>query len=69
MPSGALLGGMSVDFADVILIINLFAIAILAGVLYIENIVAGCNRFIRTFNPHNMRARFRMWRTAHKLPH
>ena len=69
MPAGALLGGMSVDFADVILIINAFAIAILMGVLYIEEIVAGWNRMIRTFNPLNMRARIRMWRTAHRLPH
>jgi hypothetical protein len=69
MPIGALLGGMSVDFADVILIINVFAIAILLGVLYVEEIVAGWNRLIRIFNPLNMRARFRMWRTAHRLPH
>ena len=60
MPIGALLGGMSVDFADVILIINGFAIAILLGVLYIENIVAGWNRMIRILNPLNIRARFRI---------
>ena len=69
MPNGALLGGMSVDFADVILIINAFAIAILVGVLYVEKIVAGWNRLIRTFNPLNMRARIRLWRMAHRLPH
>ena len=69
MPIGALLGGMSVDFADVILIINAFAIAILLGVLYIENIVAGWNRMVGKFKPLNMRARIRMWRTAHRLPH
>lgn len=69
MPIGALLGGMPVDFADVILIINVFAIAILLGVLYVEDIVTGWNRLIRIFNPLNMRARFRMWRTAHRLPH
>jgi hypothetical protein len=69
MPIGALLGGMSVDFADVILIINVFAIAILLGVLYIEKIVTAWNQAIRAFNPLNMRARFRIWRTAHRLPH
>jgi hypothetical protein len=69
MPNGALLGGMSVDFVNLILIINVFAIAVLAGVLYAEDIVAGWNRVIKTFNPLNMRARIRMWRTAHRLPH
>ena len=69
MPIGALFGGMSVDFVDVILIVNVFAIAILAGVLYIERIVAGWKRLLRTFDPHNMRKRFKTWRTAHRLPH
>ena len=69
MPVGALLGGMPLDFADVILIINAFAIAILLGVLYIEDIVAGWNRATRIFNLASLRARFRIWRTAQRLPH
>jgi hypothetical protein len=60
---------MTVDFTDVILIINGFAIAMLFGVLYVEKIIAGWNRAIRKFNPLNWRARFRIWRTAHRLPH
>jgi len=60
---------MPLDFADVILIINAFAIAILLGVLYVEKIVANWGRMIRNFNPLNMRARFRVWRIALRLPH
>ncbi len=69
MPMGVFSEGMSVDFTDVILIINAFAVAILLGVLYVEQIVAAVNRLIRTANPRNLRARFRSWRTAHRLPH
>ena len=69
MPIGSLLGGMPLDFADVILVINAFAIAVLLGVLYVENIVAGWSRLSGTYSPLNLRARFKIWRTAHKLPH
>jgi hypothetical protein len=69
MPIGALLGSMPLDFADVILIINAFAIAILLGVLYLEKLVAGSNRVFRTVKSLKLRARFRMWRTALRLPH
>lgn len=69
MPIGAFLGGMPVDFADVILTINVFAIAILLGVLYAEKIVAGWNRVAKKLNPLSVRTRFRTWRAAHRLPH
>jgi len=60
---------MSVDFEDVILIINAFAIAILLGVLYIENIVAVTTRLIKALNPLTMLMRVRLWRTVHKVLH
>jgi len=69
MPSGLLLGDMSVDFEDVILIINAFAIAILLGVLYVENIVAVTTRLIKALNPLTMLMRVRLWRTVHKVLH
>lgn len=66
---GPLLGGISADFADVLLIINGFAITLLLGVLYVEHIVSGSSRLIQTLNPLNVLARFRLWRAAHKMPH
>lgn len=69
MPIGLLLGGMSVDFEDVLLIINAFAIVILLGVLYVEKIVAGTNRLMKALNPLTVLTRFRLWRTVHKVLH
>jgi hypothetical protein len=66
MPNGVLFSGMPVDFADVILIINGFAIAMLIGLLYIEKILAGWNFAMGKFHALNLRARFRIWRTAHR---
>ncbi len=40
MPVETLHEGISVDFADVLLIINIFAISLLLGILYIDEIVA-----------------------------
>lgn len=66
---GPLSGGISGDFADLLLIISGFAITLLLGVLNIERIVSGSSRLIKTLNPLNVLARFRLWRSAHKIPH
>jgi hypothetical protein len=66
---GPLSGGISGDFADLLLIISGFAITLLLGVLNVERIVAGSSRLMKTLNPHNVLARFRLWRSAHKIPH
>ena len=66
---GPLLGGISADFTDVLLIIDGFAITLLLGVLYVEPIIAGSSRLIQALNPLNVLARLRLWRAAHKMPH
>lgn len=68
MPIGTLHHGIPVDFADVLLIINVFAIAMLLGVLYIDEIINGGKRLIRALNPLGWYARFRFWRTAARTP-
>jgi hypothetical protein len=66
---GPLAGGISGDFADMLLIISGSAITLLFGVIYIEQIVAGSSRLINALNPLNLLARFRLWRDAHKSAH
>lgn len=68
MPIETLHEGISVDFADILLIINLFAIAMLIGVLYIDEIVGGSKRTIRALNPFALYARFRFWLAAPRTP-
>ena len=69
MPVETLHEGMSVDFADVLLIINIFAISLLLGILYIDEIVATAKRATRLMNPHSLDPRLRFWRTAARTPH
>jgi hypothetical protein len=69
MPVETLHEGMSVDFADVLLIINIFAISLLLGILYIDEIVATAKRATRLMNPHSLYQRLRFWRTAARTPH
>ena len=61
--------GLPIDFGDVILIVNVFAIAILLSVLYIEQIVTGWNRVTRALNPLHAFARLKTWLVTHKVPH
>lgn len=65
---GPLSGGISGEFADLLLIISGFAITLLFGVIYVEQIVAGSSRLIKALNPLHVLARFRLWRAAHKMP-
>jgi hypothetical protein len=58
-----------VDFADVLLIINVFAIAMLFGVLYIDEIVAALRRVSHIVSPHALYVRMRFWLDAHRAPH
>jgi len=64
-----LAGGISGDFADMLLIISGFAITLLVGVIYVEQIIAATSRLMKALNPLNVLARFRLWRSAHKVPH
>ena len=66
---GQLAGGISGDFADMLLIISGFAITLLLGVIYVEQIIAGTSRLMKALNPLNVLARFRLWRSPHKVPH
>ena len=66
---GQLAGGISGDFADMLLIISGLGITLLFGVIYIEQIIAATNRLMKALNPLNVLARFRLWRSAHKVPH
>jgi hypothetical protein len=66
---GQLAGGISGDFADMLLIISGFAITLLFGVIYIEQIIAAANRLMKALNPLKVLTRFRLWRSAHKVPH
>jgi hypothetical protein len=61
--------GVSMDFADVLLVINVFAIAMLLGILYIDEIARGCKRVLRALNPHGMLGRLRFWVNAHRAHH
>ena len=69
MHFGNTTGGISVDFADVLLIMNVFAIATLLGVLYIDEIVALARRLTKRLNPHTLfvrlRFRFNQYRASH----
>ena len=69
MPVETLHEGMSVDFADVLLIINIFAISLLLGILYIDEIVVAAKRATCLMNPHNLYQRLRFWRNAARTPH
>ena len=69
MPVETLHEGISVDFADVLLIINIFAISLLLSILYIDEIVATAKRATRLMNPHNLYQRLRFWRNAARTPH
>ena len=61
MHMGILNGGISVDFADVLLIINVFAVAMLLGVLYIDEIVVALKRVAHAMSPQALVARMRFW--------
>lgn len=65
MPIGTLHEGISVDFADVLLIINVFAIGMLLGVLYVDEIAAAAKRLLHTLNPQGLLQR---WRAALRAP-
>lgn len=69
MPVETLHEGMSVDFADILLMINIFAISLLLGILYIDEIVAAAKRVSRTMNPQSLYRRLRFWRAAARTPH
>ncbi len=69
MPITELNTGIPMDFSDVILIINAFAIAILFGVLYIDQIVVGWKRLAKALNPLDALARLKTRLAAHKVPH
>ena len=68
MPIDTLHQGISVDFADVLLIINVFAIAMLLGVLYVDEIVVAVKRLLHAMNPHSLYQRLRIWRAAARAP-
>lgn len=69
MPIANLHEGISVDFADVLLIINVFAIAMLLGVLYIDEIIAASKRLLHALNLHELYLRARLWFAAARTPH
>ncbi len=69
MHMGILNGEISVDFADVLLIINVFAIAMLLGVLYIDEIVAVLKRVLHTLSPQVLIARMRFWIDEYRATH
>jgi hypothetical protein len=62
-------GGISVDFTDVLLIINVFAIAMLLGVLYVDEIVVTLKRAAHCLSPHALYLRMRFWFDAYRTPH
>ena len=68
MPIGTLHEGISVDFADVLLIITVFAIAMLFGVLYIDEIVATLKHAVTAIKTHTLALRLRYWPTASRTP-
>lgn len=68
MPIGPIHDGISVDFADVLLIINVFAIAMLLGVLYIDEIVATLKNAATSVKSHLLALRVRYWPTASRTP-
>ena len=69
MPIGTLHEGISVDFADVLLIINIFAIAMLLGVLYINEIAASTKRLAHALNPSSLYQRLRLWLVETRATH
>ena len=68
MPIGPVHEGISIDFADVLLIINVFAIAMLLGVLYIDEIVATLKNAVTSIKSHLLALRLRYWPTASRTP-
>ena len=68
MPIVALAGTTTLDFGDVLFIINGFALTTLFGIIYIEEILAAARHVLRLLNPLTMAARFRTWRAAHRIP-
>jgi hypothetical protein len=68
MPIETLHEGISVDFADVLLIINVFAIAMLFGVLYIDEIVASLKRAVTAVKVQSLALRLRFWPAASRTP-
>jgi len=68
MPIAALAGTTTIDFGDVLFIINGFALTTLFGILYLEEILAAARHVLRAINPLTMLARFRTWRAAHRSP-
>jgi hypothetical protein len=61
--------GISMDFADVLLVINVFAITMLFGILYVDEIARACKRLSRALNPHGMLVRLRFWFNARRASH
>ena len=68
MPIGPVHEGISIDFADVLLIVNVFAIAMLLGVLYIDEIVATLKNTLKSIKSHLLTLRLRYWPTASRTP-
>ena len=68
MPIGPVHEGISIDFADVLLIVNVFAIAMLLGVLYIDEIVATLKSAATSIKSHLLALRLRYWPTASRTP-
>ena len=67
MPTAALTS-TTIDFGDVLFIINGLALTTLFGILYLEEIIAATRRVLRVLNPLTIPARFRSWRAAHRTP-
>lgn len=69
MHFGTLNGAISMDFADILLIVNVFAIALLLGMLYIDEIATACKRATRLLSPHALLQRMRFWVKATRASH
>jgi len=68
MPIVVLADTMSLDFGDVLFLINGLALTLLFGILYVDEILAAANRALRALNPLTLPARLRTWRAAHRFP-
>jgi hypothetical protein len=68
MHSQVMHNGISMDFADILLIINVFAIAVLLGILYVDEIITAFRRVSKAMNPHTLLSRVRFWFSAYRTP-
>lgn len=69
MPIATPQDGIPADFTDILLIINVCAIAMLIGVLYVDEIIHGGRRALRALNLPGLRTRLCFWRAAGRNPH